>query len=567
MRWSTLFTPTLRDAPGDAEAMSHKLLIRGGFVRQLHAGHYSYLPLGHRVRAKVIRIIREEMDAIGGQEILVPTMHPASVWQESGRWDSMGDVMFRLDDRHGTPNALGVTAEEIFATIAAELTSYKQLPQMWYQINTKVRDEARPKSGLLRVREFTMKDAYSFDLDEQGLDKAFELQHEAYLKIFGRLDLDAIPVEASSGNMGGSDSIEFMVQAAAGEDDVVVCPTGDYAANIEKAVSTLPPVEDGSGSNAPERFPTPGIRTIAALEEAGAPADRQIKTMVFVVDGEVVLALVRGDHQLNEQKLADATQANAVRPATPDEAHAALGAMPGSLGAVGVDDLRVLADPALRGRCDMTTGANEDDWHYRGVDIERDISVAEWVELREVAAGEACPRCGAPLDIVATIESGHIFKLGRKYAETFGALVLDADGKQQPVIMGSYGIGVDRAIATIIETHNDEHGIVWPTSVAPYEVVITIVQMKDDASVSTATELYEALRQAGVDVLLDDRDARPGVKFKDAELIGIPHRIGVGPKALADGNVEYTPRATGDTAMVAVADIVDHVAAIVSAAR
>ena len=566
MRWSTLFTPTLRDAPGDAEAISHKLLVRGGFIRQLHAGHYTYLPLGYRVRQKIIRIIQEEQDRIGGQEIQVPTMHPASVWQESGRWESMGDVMFRLDDRHGSPQALGVTAEEIFATVGSELTSYKQLPQMWYQINTKFRDEARPKSGLLRVREFTMKDAYSFDLDEAGLDASFDRQHEAYLKTFQRFDLDAIPVEASSGNMGGSDSIEFMVQAEAGEDDVVVCPTGDYAANIEKAVSTIPAVEDGPGLDAPEKFPTPGVRTIAALEEH-ATATQQIKTMVFVVDGQITLALVRGDHQLNEQKLADATLANTVRPATPEEAHAALGAMPGSLGAYGVTDLPILADPALKGRRDMTTGANEDDWHYRGIDVERDIQIGGWHELREVSAGEGCPKCGTALDIVPTIESGHIFKLGRKYAETFGALVLDHNGKQVPVIMGSYGIGVDRAIATIIETHHDDNGIVWPTSVAPYEVVITIVQMKDEDSVATAERLYHALAAAGVDVLLDDRDARPGVKFADAELIGIPHRIGVGPKALAEGNVEYTPRASGETEMVPVTEIADRIVGVVEAAR
>ena len=566
MRWSSLFTPTLRDAPGDAEAISHKLLVRGGFIRQLHAGHYTYLPMGYRVRQKIIRIIQEEQDAIGGQEIQVPTMHPASIWQESGRWESMGDVMFRLEDRHGAPQALGVTAEEIFATVASELTSYKQLPQMWYQINTKFRDEARPKSGLLRVREFTMKDAYSFDLDEEGLDASFDRQHEAYLKTFSRFDLNAIPVEASSGNMGGSDSIEFMVQADAGEDDVVVCPSCGYGANIEKATSALAPVADGVGLDAPEKFPTPGIRTIAALEEH-ATAEQQIKTMVFVVDGKVTLALLRGDHQLNEQKLADATQANAVRPATPDEAHAALGARPGSLGAYGVTDLPILADPALEGRSDMTTGANEDDWHYRGIDVARDIKIDDWVDLRQVSAGEACPKCATALEIVPTIESGHIFKLGRKYAETFGALVLNRDGKQQPVVMGSYGIGVDRAMATIVETHHDDNGIVWPTSVAPYEAVITIVQMKNEESIAAAEALYAELVAAGIDVLLDDRDARPGVKFADAELIGIPHRLGIGPKALADGNIEYTPRVTGETEMVPVADIAARVIDIVTAAR
>ncbi len=559
MRWSSLFTPTLRDAPGDAEATSHKLLVRGGFIRPLHAGHYTYLPLGHRVRAKVIKIIQEEMNAIGGQEIMVPTMHPASIWQASGRWDSMGDVMFRVQDRHGSDNALGVTAEEIFATVGAELSSYKQLPQMWYQINTKFRDEARPKNGLLRVREFTMKDAYSFDIDEAGLDTSFDAQHQAYLKIFGRLDLEAIPVEASSGNMGGTDSVEFMVRADTGEDEVLICPNGDYAANIEKAISTLSTIEDEAGLAAPEKFATPNIRTIEALAKAGYAADRQIKTMVFVADGETVLALVRGDHQLNEQKLADATAANVVRPASSDEALAALGARPGSLGAVGVTDLRIMADPSLRGRRAMATGANEDDWHYRGVDVNRDIAVDEWVDLREVQAGEACVNCGAALGMVNTIESGHIFKLGRGYAEKFGAQVLDKNGKQVPVVMGSYGIGVDRAIATVVETHSDENGIIWPAAIAPYEVVITIVQMKDDDSVAAATELYNQLLSAGVDVLLDDRDARPGVKFADAELIGIPHRIGVGPRALAEGNVEYTPRATGDTELVAIGDIASRI--------
>jgi len=556
-----MFTPTLRDAPGDAEAISHKLLVRGGFIRQLHAGHYSYLPMGYRVRAKIIRIIEEEMDAIGGQQIQVPTMHPASVWQKSGRWESMGHAMFRLEDRHGAPTALGVTAEEIFATVATELTSYKQLPQMWYQINTKFRDEARPKSGLLRVREFTMKDAYSFDIDEAGLDSAFDRQHQAYLNIFDRFDLDAIPVEASSGNMGGTDSVEFMVRAEAGEDDVVVCPNCDYAANIEKATSTLPAVEDSEGPAAPERFATPGVRTIAALEEH-SPADRQIKTMVFMIDDEIVLALVRGDHQLNEQKLADVTLGNDVRPATPDEAHAALGAMPGSLGAVGVTGLRILADPALQGRTDMATGANEDDWHLRGVNVERDIAVDEWADLRQVSAGEACPNCATAMDIVPSIEAGHIFKLGKHYGETFGAMVLDSNGRQQPIVMGSYGIGVDRAIATIIETHHDGNGIVWPAEVAPFEVVITIVQMKDEGSVSAAEGLYGSLKAAGIDVLLDDRAARPGVKFADAELIGIPHRIGIGPKALADGNVEYTPRASGETEMIPMGDIVAQVVAM-----
>jgi prolyl-tRNA synthetase len=569
MRWSSLFVPTLRDAPGDAESVSHQLLVRGGFVRQLFAGHYTFLPMGLRVRAKVADIVREEMDAIGGQEFLMPAMNPASIWQTSGRWDSMGDVMFRLSDRSGADVAMGVTAEEVFATVAGELTSYRQLPQIWYQIQTKFRDEARPKSGLLRVREFAMKDSYSFDLDEAGLDRSFDLHHDAYVKVFRRLGLDAIPVEASSGNMGGSDSIEFMVPAEAGEDDVVRCTAGDYAANIERATSALPPFDDTGGPTELERFPTPGVRTIAALAEmdGNATAQQQIKTLIYDLDGALALAVVRGDHQLNEQKLADATGANQLRPASAEQVHAALGANPGSLGPVGVTDLPIYLDPALEGRKRMTTGANEDDWHLRGVDVARDIADPTWADLREVTAGEACPRCGADLEIIPAIEAGHIFKLGRQYAEAFGVTVLDADSAAQTVIMGSYGLGIDRAVATIIENHHDEAGIVWPVNVAPFEVVITVVSLRDEASVAAAETLYAQLRTAGLDVLLDDRDARAGVKFADAELVGIPFRVTIGPKSLADGQVELTARADGETERVELDRVTERLTDAVRSAK
>ena len=559
MRWTSFFSPTLRDAPADAEAPSHKLLVRGGFIRQLHSGHYTLLPLAFRVRKKIIQIVEDEMDAIGGQEVQMPTLQPSSIWKESGRWDSMGDIMFRLQDRHGGEAALGVTAEEIFATVANEISSYKQLPQMWYQIHTKFRDEPRPKSGLLRVREFTMKDAYSFDLDENGLDDAFEKQYQAYLKIFSRLDLDVIPVEASSGNMGGSDSIEFMVQAPSGEDDVMLCSSCGYAANIEKAISRIDAVTDSDCPDAPEKFATPGIRTIAALEEAGHDGKNQIKTMVFVIDGQVTLALVRGDHFINEQKLADATQANTIRPARREETLESLGAEPGSLGAVNVDNLPIFADFALEGRTNMTTGANENDFHFSGVDIARDINVDEWMDLREVQDGELCATCGSALSKVSTIESGHIFKLGTKYAETFGANVLNADGKTVPIVMGSYGIGIERAMATIVETHHDDNGIIWPLSVAPFHVVITVVQMKDDESVDVAHTIYEELTGSGIEVLLDDRDARAGVKFADAELIGIPLRITIGPKGIAEGVVEVVDRQNGSIDSVAIQDVVANI--------
>ncbi len=567
MRWTSLFSPTLRDAPGDAEAESHKLLVRGGYIRQLHSGHYILLPLAHRVRKKIIAIIEEEMDSIGGQQVQMPTLQPASTWQKSGRWESMGEIMFRLEDRHGAEAALGVTAEEIFAIVGSEITSYKQLPQMWYQIHTKYRDEARPKSGLLRVREFTMKDAYSFDLDEQGLDASFTLQHEAYSRIFDRMDLQAIPVEASSGNMGGSDSVEFMVRADSGEDKTVICAGCGYGANIEKAVSYLEPLADEDGPEQPEKFATPGIRTIAELASSGHLAHNQIKTMVYVIDGQITLALLRGDHQLNEQKLADATGATLIRQARNEETLGFLGAEPGSLGAVGVSGCPIYADNALKDRTNMVTGANENDYHFSGVSMERDITVDEWVDLREVQSGDLCLTCMEPLDIVPTIESGHIFKLGTKYAETFGVNVLDENGKSRTVVMGSYGIGVERAMATIVETHFDDKGIVWPLAVAPFEVIVTIVQPKDEENVRIGEQIYDSLLNLGIEVLLDDRDARPGVKFADAELIGVPYRVTIGPKGIADGVVEFAPRTSGEATLIPIEETPSYIAEIIQSAK
>ena len=507
------------------------------------------------------------MDGIGGQQVQMPTLQPASAWQKSGRWESMGEIMFRLEDRHGAEAALGVTAEEIFAIVGSEITSYKQLPQMWYQIHTKYRDEARPKSGLLRVREFTMKDAYSFDLDEQGLDTSFTLQHEAYARIFNRMDLEAIPVEASSGNMGGSDSVEFMVRADSGEDKTVICAGCGYGANIEKAVSYLEPVTDKDGPGEPEKFATPGIRTIAELADSGHLANNQIKTMVYVIDGQITLALLRGDHQLNEQKLADATGATLIRQARSEETLDFLGAEPGSLGAVGVSGCPIYADSALKGRTNMVTGANENDFHFSGVSVERDITVDEWVDLREVQSGDLCLTCMEPLDIVPTIESGHIFKLGTKYAETFGVSVLDENGKSRTVVMGSYGIGVERAMATIVETHFDDKGIVWPLAVAPFEVIVTIVQPKDEENVRIGEQIYESLVNLGIEVLLDDRDARPGVKFADAELIGVPYRVTIGPKGIADGVVEFAPRASGESTLVPIEETASYITEIIQSAK
>ena len=552
MRWSAAFIPTLRDAPADAEAASHKLLVRGGFIRQLHAGHYSLLPLGLRVHEKVAQVVREEIDAIGGQEFLLPAMHPASLWKQSGRWDVMGDEMFRLQDRGGADLALGMTHEEVFSHIATSLHSYKELPQLWYQIQMKFRDEPRPKSGLLRVREFAMKDSYSFDLDDEGLDRAFDAHHDAYTRIFNRLGRTAMAVQASSGAMGGSASVEFMVASPAGEDDVLVCGSCGYRANVERGTSRLDAVERSSSADAAERFPTPGVRTIAELEDidGGASAVNQIKTMVMVLDGEVVLALLRGDHQLNLQKLQDASGAVEIRPATGEETFTSLGANPGSLGAVGVTEFKVFSDLALDGRIGMVTGANEDDWHLREVSVERDISVDAWVDIREVQSGEACVDCGAVLEIVRCIEAGHIFKLGRKYAEAMGISVLDADGKAQVPTMGSYGIGIGRAVAAIAENHHDDAGLCWPLAVAPYHVLITILDLGDSEAMALANEAEAAFTQAGLDVLVDDRVARPGVKFADAELIGVPYRLTIGGRSLGKGQVEFTPRQTGATEML-----------------
>jgi len=567
VRWSSLFIPTLRDAPAEAEAVSHQLLVRGGFMRQLQSGHYSMLPLGWRVHQKVAQVIRQEMDAIGAQEFHLPAMHPASLWQASGRWDAIGEEMFRLTDRKGADLALGMTHEEVFTSLSLELSSYRDLPQIWYQIQWKFRDEPRPKSGLLRVREFAMKDSYSFDLDDAGLDRSFDLHHDAYLRTFRRLDLDAQPVEASSGAMGGSASIEFMVESDAGEDDVAICEGCGYAANVERATAAPDPVENRPGSDSPEAFPTPGVRTIAALAEAGHPPVHQVKTLVYRVDGALTLILLRGDHPFLEQKFADATGAVDIVPAEADEIRAALGASPGSLGAVGVSNLAIYADEALRGRSGMTTGANEDDVHLAGVDVERDVAVDHWINVRGILDGEACASCGETLRVARCIEAGHIFKLGRKYSEALGVTVLDAEGENRVPTMGSYGIGVGRAMAAVAETHHDENGLVWPMAIAPYEVVLTVVKVDHEESMAVAEQLYDDLQSAGVDVLLDDRDGRAGVKFADAELVGIPLRVTIGPRGIENGQLELTSRADGEQVDIPTDEVAGQLVELVANGR
>ncbi|HEV2088832.1 MAG TPA: proline--tRNA ligase [Cryptosporangiaceae bacterium] len=566
MRWSQMHIPTLREDPAEAEAASHRLLLRAGFIRQLMAGHYSLLPLAVRVRAKVMEVIREEMARIGAQELVLPTMHPAEVWRRTGRWESMGEEMFRLRDRKGTELALGMTHEEIFTVLAAELKSYRELPQVWFQFQTRFRDEPRPKAGLIRTREFTMKDSYSFDLTADGLDHSFALHHDAYVRIFARLGIPAIPVEASSGSIGGSTSTEFVCPAEAGEDSVVHCAACGYAANVEKATSALAAPADGPGLAAPERFDTPGARTIEDLAvRFDAPADRQIKTLVYVIDGKLTLVLLRGDHPLMEQKLADSLRARALRPAHADEIQAALGTSPGSLGAVDVTDLPVVADEALRGRRDMFTGANVDGVHLRGVDVERDIEVGTWADLREVTAVEVCVRCGQPLRVRRGIEVGHIFKLGSAYADALDATVLAPDGTRTPMIMGSYGIGVERAIAAVVECHHDDKGILWPAAVAPFQVAVVLAQADDVETADAAERIYQQLGAAGIETIIDDRAERAGVKFRDVELVGIPLRVTIGTRSLADGLVEITRRASGQTERIPVDEAVAHIGTAVEA--
>src|SRR5215218_696361 len=570
MRWSRYFIPTLREDPADAEVISHKLLLRAGLIRQLSAGIYSFLPLGQRIAIKVMQILREEMNAIGGQEFFLPALHPAEIWQESGRWDAIGDEMFRLKDRKGTDMCLGMTHEEIFTSIARhEIRSYKQLPQVWYQIQIMFRDEARPKSGLMRIRSFIMKDAYTFDVDRAGLDKSFNDQREAYKKIFTRCGLQFLIVEASSGSMGGSESNEFMARTPAGEDLIVSCENCGYAANLEKATSRLGAITDEAGPDALEEFPTPGVRTIEDLITfpGGAEASRQIKSLVLfaTIDGEQrpVLVLLRGDHQLHEIKLADSLRATAVRPAHPEEIRDLLGASAGSLGGVGAKTksphLQIVADSALKNRRNMTTGANKDEHHLRGVNIARDIQVDEWFNLRTVEPGEGCPKCETgTLEVFKGMEIGHIFKLGTKYSESMGATVLNQAGKEVPIVMGSYGIGVERILSAAVEQSHDADGIVWPRAIAPFDVVVTVTNVKQKEITDAGEQLYESLRRADLEVLLDDRDERAGVKFKDADLIGVPFRVTVGKK-VAEGKVELFERATKQSEDVGLEEVAGRV--------
>lgn len=559
MRWSQTLIPTLKETPAEAEILSHKLLLRAGLMRKLSGGLYTFLPLGLRALRKVEQIIREEMDRAGALEILMPALQPPDIWQQSGRYETARDVLFKVHDRAKKEWLLGPTHEEVITTlVAVELSSYRQLPKNFYQIQTKFRDEIRPRFGLMRAKEFIMKDAYSFDATDAAAQLSYQKMYDAYVRIFQRCGLKAMPVEADTGVMGGKFSHEFMVPAEAGENEVAYCESCSYAANIEKASSRGPavPIHQAplQAAQLPEKFPTPGVGTIEALTQPpyGVPAERQIKTLVYLVESKPTLILLRGDDQLNEAKLIGVLGTANFRAAAAEEIVAALGASPGSLGAVRVTKIPIYADAQLSEATGMTTGANEDGFHFRNVSIGRDITATHWADLRRVKLGEGCPSCGQPLRSRRAIEVGHVFKLGTKYSEKLNALFLDESGKQQPAVMGCYGIGVTRTLQAIIEQSNDKDGIIWPLSVAPYAVCLTPLSVTPGGAVMTLAErIYAELAAEGVEVILDDRDDRPGVKFKDSELVGFPIRVAIGEKSLAKGEVELKIRGGGLTAVKA----------------
>jgi len=541
MRFSRLFIPTLKEAPAEAEAVSHKLMVRAGFVRQLAAGLYMYLPLGIRVMEKINRIIREEMNAIGGQEVSMPVLNPAEVWQQTGRWDAIGDEMFRLKDRGGRDMCLAMTHEETMTWLAAhDIRSYRDLPQIWYQVQTKLRDEARPKSGILRTREFTMKDSYSFDRDDEGLDRSYQLHLEAYKKIYARCGIRFYVVESDTGMMGGSMAHEYMAPSPAGEDDVALCDGCGYAANTELALSA--PKATQSPDWGFEEVATPERRTVDEVTRfLKVTPEHLLKSILVISESGPVLALVRGDQTLHEKKLAKLIGPH--RPAQKDEVRSVLGVPAGFIGPMG-HKVRKIADPVLRQGL-YVAGANREGYHMKGVRADRHFADAEVADIHTAAAGDGCVRCGKPLRVERVIEVGNIFKLGTKYSLPLKANYLDEQGNEKPIIMGSYGIGPARIAAAAVEQGNDENGIIWPLAIAPFQILVVPVNVKDERSMDVAEEMYTALEENGFEVLMDDRDERAGVKFKDADLTGIPWRIVIGEKNLKENMVEVKERRTG----------------------
>lgn len=547
MLMSQLYSPTLRETPAEAEVISHKLMLRAGLMRRSATGMYTLLPLGLKVVRKVEQIIREEMNAILGQEVLLPIVQPAELWQESGRWDEYGDEMFRLKDRHGRQFCLGPTHEEIItALVRSEVRSYRQLPLRLYQIQNKYRDEIRPRFGLMRGREFIMKDMYSFDKDEEGLDQSYWAAYKAYQRIFERCGAEAHPVEADSGAIGGDVTHEFMVLAESGEDLVLYCPTCSYAANAERAegVDTPEMVINQEEQKALKEMATPGASTIEQISEflKVKPQDC-LKTLLYLADGRPVAALVRGDHNLNEIKLRKFLQCETLELADDETIFNVTGAKVGFAGPIGLE-IPLYADYAVKEMANFVVGANKDEHHLLNANMKRDFEVTSFADLRETQPGDPCPRCSGSLEGARGIEVGQVFKLGTKYSSAMGATFLQENGVEAPLVMGCYGIGVGRTVAAVIEKNYDEDGIIWPISIAPYQVIIVPVSMKDPAQAEAAQNLYEKLQEAGVETVLDDRNERPGVKFKDADLIGFPIRVTIGPKSLEQGEMEIVLRST-----------------------
>jgi prolyl-tRNA synthetase len=549
MRLSGYFLPTIREIPSEAEIASHRLMLRAGLIRRLAAGIYSLLPLGLKAVQKMERIIREEMDRAGAQEVFLPAMQPAEIWQKSGRWSVYGKELIRLEDRHQRMFCLGPTHEEVVTSLVAnEVRSYRQLPLNLYQIQTKFRDEIRPRFGVMRGREFSMKDAYSFDRDESGAEESYRGMFEAYNRIFERCGLAFKPVEADSGPIGGSFSHEFVVLADTGEDAVMSCTGCGYAANTEKAEVPPPPEGEGSGEKPPlEKVSTPGLRTVEEVSDfLKASPSRLIKTLLYRADGEILAVLLRGDHQLNEIKLKNFLKASELEAADPQSILEATGGPVGFSGPVGLTDIRILADAQVMTLSNFITGANEEDAHLISVNLDRDFEVDVAADFKLAEGGDPCPRCGLEMELTRGIEVGHVFKLGTKYSEAMGARFLDENGQEKPMIMGCFGIGVGRTVAACIEQNHDEKGIIWPVSLAPFELLVISLKVDDEKTLDVSGELYRAMQEKGWSVLWDDRDERPGVKFKDADLVGIPLRVTVGPRSLDKGVLEVETRRTGE---------------------
>lgn len=561
MRMSRMLMPTLKEVPSDAEITSHQLMLRAGMIRKMASGIYNQLPMGIRVFRKVEDIIREEMNAKGAQEISCALLVPAELWQESGRWDVMGPEMFRLKDRNGRDYCLGPTHEETFTHIVRnEITSYKQLPLNLYQIETKFRDERRPRFGVMRTRNFTMKDAYSFDADQEGLDKSYDDMFDAYTRIFARCELDNSPVQADSGAMGGSASAEFMVKSEVGEDEIVFCSGCDYAANIEKATSVNHEASTEEMKEMSE-IETPNVHTIEELQDFfKMDAGQFAKTLIYYADGKTVAVVVRGDRDVNETKVANAIGgAVEFELASEDTIKAVTGAEVGFAGPIGIKADYLFIDQEVVDQRNVIVGANKAGYHIQNANFGRDFE-GQVGDFRNVQEGDKCPKCGQPLEIMRGVEVGHIFKLGTKYSESMGATFLDQNGKSQPIIMGCYGIGVERTVAAVIEQHHDENGIIWPLAIAPYHVVVVPVNVKKEEHLENAEKIYKELEAAGVEVLLDDRNERAGFKFKDSDLLGIPMRITVG-KDIVDGKVEFKLRKEADKEIISVDEVLNRVKA------